>query len=206
MRAAFILFDELTALDLIGLYDPITRLRSMGFRPDLVWELCALSPEVHDDRGLRLSATSVGAPLSGFDILAVPGGYGTRRLVTDTRFLDWLRTAESVPLKAAVCTGSLLLGAAGWLAGLPATTHPSALSELAPWCGEVRRDRVVDAGAVLTGGGVTAAIDVGLAVVERVAGAAVREQIARQMDYPFYPFAGALGRTPTADHHAGRAP
>jgi len=189
MRAAFILFDDLTALDLIGLYDPITRLRSMGFRPDFAWELCALAPEVHDDRGLCLRATSVGEPLAAFDLLVVPGGYGTRQLVSDASFLAWLGTAAPVPLKAAVCTGSLLLGAAGWLAGLPATTHPSALPELAAWCGDVRRDRVVDAGAVLTGGGVTAALDVGLAVVERIAGRAVREQIARQMDYPFGPYA-----------------
>jgi transcriptional regulator GlxA family with amidase domain len=187
MRVAFILFDDLTALDLIGLYDPITRLRSMGFRPDLAWEFCAQRPEVHDDRGLRLTATLVGAPLSDFDVLAVPGGFGTRHLVTDVSFLAWLRTAEPVPLKAAVCTGSLLLGAAGWLTGLPATTHPNSLSELGAWCGEVRRDRVVDAGAVLTGGGVTSALDVGLAVVERLAGRTVREKIARQMDYPYRP-------------------
>lgn len=187
MRVAFVLFDDLTALDLIGLYDPLTRLRSMGFRPDLEWELCALAPEVHDDRGLRLAATSVAAPLSGFDVLAVPGGFGTRRLVGDPAFLEWLRTAGPVPLKASVCTGGLLLGAAGWLRGLPAATHPAARAELARWCGEVREDRVVDAGAVITGGGVSAALDVGLAVVERVAGPSVRERIARQMDYPYRP-------------------
>jgi transcriptional regulator GlxA family with amidase domain len=100
-------------------------------------------------------------------------------------FLDWLRTAASVPLKASVCTGSLLLGAAGFLSGKRATTHPGAVAELAPLCAEVRQERIVDAGDVITAGGVTAAIDLGLHLVERLAGPDARERVARQMDYPY---------------------
>jgi len=184
LRAAFVLFDRLTALDLIGLYDPITRLRSMGFRPDFRWEFCALEGSVTDDRGFVIQATHVGKKLDEFDLLIVPGGFGTRELVRDSVFLEWFATAARVPLKASVCTGSLLLGAAGWLRGLPATTHPTAYADLAGYCEEVRHDRVVDAGDVITGRGVSAALDVGLTVVERVAGADAREIIARQMDYP----------------------
>jgi cyclohexyl-isocyanide hydratase len=177
-------FDRLTALDLIGLYDPITRLRSMGFRPDFQWEFCALQSSVTDDRGFVIQATQVGEKLTEFDLLVVPGGFGTRELVSDSEFLKWFATAASVPLKASVCTGSLLVGAAGWLRGLPATTHPTAYGDLAEYCQEVRHDRVVDAGEVITGRGVSAAIDVGLTVVERVAGSDARKVIARQMDYP----------------------
>lgn len=184
MRAAFIVFDRLTALDLIGLYDPITRLRSMGFRPDFQWEFCAQQSSVTDDRGFVIQATHVGKELNEFDLLVVPGGFGTRELVSDSKFLEWFATAASVPLKASVCTGSLLIGAAGWLRGLPATTHPSAYADLVEYCQEVRQDRVVDAGDVITGGGVSAAIDVGLRVVERVGGSDARKVIARQMDYP----------------------
>ncbi len=184
MRAAFVVFDGLTALDLIGLYDPVTRLRSMGFRPDFTWELCALQPRVSDDRGFVIEATHVGKTLEQFDILLVPGGFSTKELTSDSEFMEWLGTAAAVPLKVSVCTGALLLGAAGWLRGCAATTHPSAYSDLAAYCLEVRRDRVVDAGAVITGRGVSAALDVGLTVVERVAGPDVREAIARQMDYP----------------------
>ena len=89
-----------------------------------------------------------------------------------------------MPLKASVCTGALLLGAAGFLAGKSATTHPSALRELEPYCGEVRTDRVVDAGGVVTAGGVTAGIDLGLHLVRRLAGTEACRRIARQMDYP----------------------
>jgi transcriptional regulator GlxA family with amidase domain len=184
MRAAFVVFDGLTALDLIGLYDPVTRLRSMGFRPDFTWELCALQPSVSDDRGFAIQATQVGKSLEQFDILIVPGGFSTRELTSDSQFMDWFATGATVPLKVSVCTGALLLGAAGWLRGCAATTHPSAYSDLAAYCLEVRHDRVVDAGAVITGRGVSAALDVGLTVVERIAGPEVREAIARQMDYP----------------------
>src|SRR5882724_9453437 len=108
MRAAFVLFDRLTALDLVGLYDPITRLRSMGFRPDFTWEFCALRPRVTDDRGFAIQATEIGKSLQGFDLLIVPGGFGTRELISDSEFLDWFATAGAVTLKASVCTGSLL--------------------------------------------------------------------------------------------------
>src|SRR6266581_3904639 len=184
MRAAFVVFDGLTTLDLIGLYDPVTRLRSMGFRPDFAWEFCALQPRVSDDRGFEIQATQVGNTLEQFDVLIVPGGFATRELTSDSQFMEWFGTAAAVPLKVSVCTGALLLGAAGWLRGCPATTHPSAYSDLAEYCLEVRHDRVVDAGGVITGRGVTAALDVGLTVVERLAGSDAREIIARQMDYP----------------------
>lgn len=184
MQAAFVVFDGLTTLDLIGLYDPVTRLRSMVFLPDFTWELCALQHSVRDDRGFVIQATQVGISLEQFDIVLVPGGFSTRELTSDSRFMEWLGTAATVPLKVSVCTGALLLGAAGWLRGCAATTHPSAYSDLAGYCLEVRHDRVVDAGGVITGRGVTAALDVGLTVVERIAGTDTREAVAQQMDYP----------------------
>lgn len=154
------------------------------FRPDFRWEFCALEKSVRDNRGLEIQATSVGTSLGGFDVLLVPGGFGTADLVRDSAFLNWLRTGDRVPLKASVCTGALLMGAAGWLRDKAATTHPKSYRALAPYCREVKQERVVDADDVITGRGVTAAIDVGLHVVERIAGPEVREAIARQMDYP----------------------
>jgi transcriptional regulator GlxA family with amidase domain len=185
MKAALVLFDRLTALDFVGFYDPLTRLKSMKIMPDFEWSLCALQGSVSDDRGLRFTPDRVGKPLAGFDLLFVPGGYGTRPLMEDASFLDWLRTAAEVPLKISVCTGSLLLGAAGFLRGKPATTHPSWLADLTPFCSEVVKRRIVDAGDVITAGGVAASIDLGLYVVERIAGREAREKTARQMDYPY---------------------
>jgi len=103
----------------------------------------------------------------------------------DTSFIEWLQTCESSQLKVSVCTGALLLGAAGFLKDKRATTHPSAFRELKPLCGRVLRERIVDEGDVVTAAGVTAGIDLGLYLVEKLAGRAARVQIARQMDYPY---------------------
>jgi cyclohexyl-isocyanide hydratase len=187
MTAAFVLFDGLTALDFVGAYDPITRLHSMGFQEDFAWDLCAFRTPVHDGRGLRFTPDQVGASLENYDLLVVPGGHGTDSLQDDEAFLEWLGTAAPVGLKASVCTGSVLLGAAGFLTGCTATTHPNATEELAPYCAQVVDDRVVDDGAIVTARGVSAGIDLGLHVVRRLGGPAVKAQIAEQMDYPYNP-------------------
>ena len=184
MTAAFLLFDDLTALDFIGAYDPITRLKTMGFVDDFAWDLCAFREPISDARGLHFTPDRVGAALDAYDLLVVPGGHGTALLQEDDAFLKWMRTAEPVGLKASVCTGSLLLGAADFLRNRRATTHPNAFDDLAPYCAQVVDDRVVDDGDVITARGVSAGIDLGLHVVERLAGPTVRRQIARQMDYP----------------------
>lgn len=183
MRIAFIIFDRMTALDFVGAFDPLTRLRTMGLLDGVEWDVCAAGREVTDGAGLRVAASKVGGTLSGYDLLVVPGGYGTRELVEDDAFIEWLRTAADCPLKASVCTGSLLLGAAGYLRGRRATTHPSSLAELEGYCAEVSRERIVDEGAVVTAGGVTASIDLGLHLCGRLAGPDARARIRAQMDY-----------------------
>src|SRR5215207_2069778 len=124
----------MTALDFVGVYDPLTRLSTMGFREDFAWDVCALTDEVGDHTGLRFAPTRVGDALDAYDLLVVPGGYGTRELIEDEAFLAWLRTAASCKLKTSVCTGSLLLGAAGFLEGRRATTHASAMDDLKNFC------------------------------------------------------------------------
>ncbi len=185
MKFAFVIFNNMTALDFVGLYDPLTRLKSMGFLPDLSWDVCAWTPEVIDDRGLRFGPTKVRESLAGYDWLIVPGGFGTRKLQHDTEFIDWLKTAQGAALKVSVCTGSLLLGAAGYLTGKPATTHPNAFEELKPYCAQVLDKRIVDAGEVVTGRGVTSAIDLGLYLCARAVGEEAAERIRKQMDYPY---------------------
>ncbi len=184
MQIAFVIFDRLTALDFVGIYDPLTRLKTMNFRPDLGWDICARTRTVTDDRGLRFTPTKVAESLADYDLLVVAGGHGAGALVNDQSFIAWLRTAAACPLKTSVCTGALLLGAAGFLKGQRATTHHTAYADLAPFCAAVGQERIVDAGRVITAGGVTAGIDLGLYLVEKFAGADVRTQISRQMDYP----------------------
>ena len=185
MKAAFVVFDCITSLDFIGFYDPVTRLKSMKIIDDFEWRICSTTQHVVDDRGLRIEADAVGEPLDSYDMLFVPGGFGTRNLQHDRSFIDWLKTARSVPLKVSVCTGALLLGAAGFLRGRRATTNPSAYKDLEPYCGVVVHERVVDEGDIITARGVSSAIDLGLHLVQRLASADARDRIATQMDYPY---------------------
>lgn len=187
MNIAFVVYTNMTALDFIGIYDPITRLQSMGLMPDVHWEICAIADSVQDCHGLTFTPTLVNQSLQSFDLLIVPGGITALvyQLAQDAAFIEWLKTATPCPLKASVCTGSLLLGAAGFLANKPATTHPNALKELGEFCTQVRDERVVDAETVITARGVTASIDLGLYLCEKFVGAEATAQIRAQMDYPY---------------------
>jgi transcriptional regulator GlxA family with amidase domain len=188
MKAALIVFDRMTYLDFVGFYDPLTRLKSLNILPDFEWRICSNQKQVADDRrvpGMTMIAESVLEPLDRYDLLFVPGGMGTRELQHDRAFIDWLRTATPVKPKISVCTGALLLGAAGFLRGKRATTHPSALKELEAYCDKVLTDRIVDEGDVVTGSGVSASIDLGLHIVERLAGPEARARAAKQMCYPY---------------------
>lgn len=188
MKAALIVFDRMTYLDFVGFYDPMTRLKSMDIIPDFEWRICSNKKQVVDDRGatgMTMIPDSVMEPLDSYDLLFVPGGEGTRTLQRDFKFIEWLRSASPAGLKISVCTGALLLGAAGFLRGKRATTHPSALNELEPYCNGVLTDRIVDEGNVITGGGVSSSIDLGLHVVQRLAGPEARSRVAKQMCYPY---------------------
>ena len=186
MKIAFVIYDIMTAMDFIGVYDALIRLKTMKFMPDVEWEICAHTQEVVDEQRLRITPTKAGESLEGYDMVIVPGGYGSRTLARDNAFIAWLRTSEACKLKASVCTGSILLGAAGFLKGKRATTHPSSFDELRPYCEEVVDKRVVDEGDVITARGVTSSIDLGLYLCEKFAGREVRERIAKQMDYQGY--------------------
>jgi transcriptional regulator GlxA family with amidase domain len=182
MKIAFVIFDVLTVLDFVGVYDAVTRLKTMRFMEDLEWDICAYTETVSDKCGIVLTPNKVRESLGDYDLVIVPGGYGTRQLVNDAGFLEWLKTSATCPLKASVCTGSLLFGAVGFLEGKRATTHPSSFADLEKYC-TVVDDRVVDEGDVITARGVSSSIDLGLYLCEKFAGREVMEKIRKQMDY-----------------------
>jgi cyclohexyl-isocyanide hydratase len=186
-RIALLASPRLTFLDLIGVYDALRRVTPMSIAPEVSVTLIGTEAPVVDDSGLVVHAHKVYDDLAGYDLLFLPGGVGARTLMHDTRFLQYLATwGETRPL-ASVCTGSLLLGAAGYLKGLRATTHHNALNVLKPLCREVVADRrIVDEGRVVTAGGVASSLDLGLYLVEKYWGAAARETIAAQMEYTAY--------------------
>jgi cyclohexyl-isocyanide hydratase len=185
MKMAFVIFDGMTSLDFFGFVSPVTHLQSMDLLPDLEWEVCARTAEVRDDRGLTIGAGRVVDSLAGYDLVFLPGGRIARTLKDDANFIDWLRTARDCRYKVAVCTGSLLLGAAGFLEGRTATTNPRAYDLLAAYTNDVARVRLVDDQDVITAGAVASSIDLGLYVCEKLAGEEARRKIQIQIDYPY---------------------
>lgn len=184
LRIAFVLFNGITALDFVGFYDPITRLKTQGYIPNLSWDLCSFTETVQDSFGLTLTPTRVRQSLDAYDMVFVPGGLGTRMLQTDREFLNWLRTAQNVPSKISVCTGSLLLGAAGFLNERKATTNYKEYETLKKYCPAVQKVRIVDDRDVITGGAVASSLDLGLYVCEKLVGTEAKESIRANMDYP----------------------
>jgi cyclohexyl-isocyanide hydratase len=183
MKIGFVIYNGMTALDFIGVYDAVTRLRTMGFLPDLQWEICSFTEKVADTNGLEILPTQINQPLENFDVVIVPGGLNWKELMSNEPFLRWLSTAASCKLKVSVCTGAMLLGTLGFLKGKKATTHPSIYNELRPFCSEVLEKRIVDEGDVITARGVTSSIDLGLYLCEKLAGKEAKQKIQRQMDW-----------------------
>ncbi len=184
LSIAFILFDGLTMLDFIGFYDPIMRLKTQGFIPELSWDFCSFTNSVRDNFGLSVATTKIRQSLDAYDMIYLPGGFGTRTLQHDKEFVNWLKTARNVPYKVSVCTGSLLLGAAGFLQDRMATTNFHAYAELEAYCPKVQQVRIVDDRDVITAGAVASSLDLGLYICEKFAGAKAREAIRVNMDYP----------------------
>lgn len=186
-RIAFLVFPRLTLLDLVGAYDALRRVRTMTIDPEVTHRIIGTGAEIVDDTGLAVKPDSVYEDLGGFDLLYVPGGFGTRALIEDPRCIEYLRTWGVERPLASVCTGALLLGRAGYLAGKRATTHHRAYDLLRPYCREVVTDqRIVDEGQVVTAGGVSSSLDLGLYLVEKFWGLPAREKIAGQMEYRAY--------------------
>jgi transcriptional regulator GlxA family with amidase domain len=186
-RIAFLVFPRLTFLDFVGAYDALRRVASMSVDPGVSHRIIGTAPLIEDETGLVVKPDAVYEDLAGFDLLYVPGGFGTRALVDDPRAIDYLKSWGGERPLASVCTGALLLGRAGYLRGLRATTHHNAFDLLRPLCREVvTGTRIVDEGRVVTAGGVASSLDLGLYLVEKFWGAPAREKIAAQMEYRAY--------------------
>jgi cyclohexyl-isocyanide hydratase len=186
-RIAFLVFPRLTFLDFVGAYDALRRVATMSIDPAVTHRIIGTEPEIVDETGLVMKPDSVCEDLAPFDLLYVPGGLGTRLLMDDRRVIDYLKTWGAERPLASVCTGALLLGRAGYLGDLRATTHHRAFDLLRPLCREVVTDRrIVDEGRVVTAGGVASSLDLGLYLVEKFWGADARIKIAAQMEYRGY--------------------
>ena len=186
-RIVLLAFTGMTLLDLVGPLDALSRIATMGFDDLTTCEVAALTPSgdrpvVWSAWGAELVAARYRPALESFDVMVVPGGPGTRALEHDEDALAYLRTFPVNRLTASVCTGSLLLGAAGRLRGKRATTHHRWLAELARFGAIALEQRVVDEGQLVTAAGVTSGIELGLHLVQRLAGDEAYAAIARQME------------------------
>jgi transcriptional regulator GlxA family with amidase domain len=186
MDIAIPLFDRFTALDAIGPYETLSRLP--GAR--VTFLAAEPGPVLTDNRMLSLVAERALADLPNPEIVVVPGGIGTRAMMNDAELVDWVRTAhETTQWTCSVCTGSLVLGAAGLLDGLEATTHWMAMDTLASTGALPTGRRVVEQGKIITAAGVSAGIDMGLTLAARIAGDTVAQAIQLGIEYdPQPPF------------------
>jgi cyclohexyl-isocyanide hydratase len=191
-RIGMLIFPRMTQLDMTGPYEVLARL------PDTVVDLVARSFDpVKTDRGMRIVPTVTYAGCPPLDVVMVPGGPGQQDLMEDAEALDFLRKqAATAKYITSVCTGSLVLAAAGLLKGKRATCHWAAVEHLKLLGAIPVREKVVVDGNIVTGAGVTSGIDFALALAAILEGEQVAREIQLGIEYdPAPPFDSGSPRT-----------
>jgi len=195
MQIAYLLYDRFTALDVTGPHDVLNSVP--GNESIFVAEVAG--PVRNESDTLSLVADAAIDEVTSPDIVVVPGGFGTRALLDREPLLDWLRAAhETSAWTTSVCTGSLLLAAAGLLDGAPATTHWLSRDLLGELGANPVSERVVEHGKIVTAAGVSAGIDMALRLVQRINGDEVAQAVQLGIEYdPDPPFdAGSPDKAP----------
>jgi transcriptional regulator GlxA family with amidase domain len=180
MKIAIPIFDQITALDAVGPYEVLSRL------PDAELKFVSFEPGPvkTDNRMLALHAEASLEDWADPDVLVFPGGFGTRALMKDERMLDWVRSVhEGTTWTTSVCTGSLVLGAAGLLDGLEATTHWCSMDTLERTGAKPTGRRVVQQGKIVTAAGVSSGIDMALFLAGQIAGDTIAQAIQLGIEY-----------------------
>lgn len=196
MQIAIPLFDGLTALDAVGPYEALSR--PPGW--DVVFVADEPGPKRTDSEVLALTASASLDEVPRPDILVVPGGVGTRRSDHDA-LVDWIRSVhEHTKWTTSVCTGALLLGKAGVLDGLRATSHWMWLDALREYGAEPTLERVVEEGKVITAAGVSSGIDMALRLLQLELGDEVAQAVQLSIEYDPQPplDAGSPAKAPPA--------
>src|SRR6266508_1530505 len=180
MRIAALIFDQLTPLDVVGPIEVLSRLPGA--------EILIVAPDtqpVRDTRTRWVLVPDRRYDQSGqTDILLIPGGPGVDRLIEDERLLRWIqRQHAGTTWTTSVCTGALVLAAAGLLAGRRATTHWQSRAELAAYGVEVVAQRVVLDGKIITSGGVYAVLDMAFVLAAAIVGEDAAHEIGRAIEY-----------------------
>jgi len=167
MKIAALIFDKITVLDIVGPAEVLSWVPDV----EIVWVGKAKGPIRAAPTGLSLTIEHTLDEVRDADILIVPGGPGVRLLLKDEPVLDWVRKLHArTQWTTSVCTGSLLLGAAGLLKGLDATTHWNSSQVLESFGAKYREQRVIPQGKIVTSAGVSSGIDMALWLVGKIAG------------------------------------
>jgi transcriptional regulator GlxA family with amidase domain len=187
LRIGIFVFDDAEELDIVGPYEVLTSWAEHSALKPLVVTFSADGSGVRCAKGLRIVPDYSAEDVGPLHVLVHPGGRGTRPLAKDSDHLAWVRAmAASTPLMTSVCTGALVYAAAGLLAGRPATTHWSAIDELAAIDPTVLADwdaRFVDDGDIVTSAGVSAGIDMALHLVARLESPEASRRVRRAIQY-----------------------
>ncbi|MCX4680025.1 DJ-1/PfpI family protein [Streptomyces sp. NBC_01433] len=197
MQIAILLFDRFTALDAVGPYEILSR--TPGAETVFVAE--RTGPVRNDSGSLELVAAKTLAEVPAPDVVIVPGGPGQSDQMENEALLGWLRAVDATSTwTTSVCTGSLLLAAAGLLAGRRATSHWLALDILKEFGVEPTGERVVLDGKYVTAAGVSSGIDMGLTLLGRIAGDEHAQAVQLLTEYdPQPPYdAGSPDKAPAA--------
>jgi transcriptional regulator GlxA family with amidase domain len=180
MQVAYLLYDRFTALDITGPHDVLNSVP--GNESIFVAE--QPGPIRNESETLSLVADASLEEVPSPDIVVVPGGFGNRMLLEHEPLHDWIRGVhETSTWTTSVCTGSLLLAAAGLLDGAPATTHWLARDVLAELGAKPLPDRIVEHGKIITAAGVSSGIDMALHLVTKINGPEVAQAVQLGIEY-----------------------
>ena len=196
MQITFLFYDGMTALDAIGPYEVLARL------PGASVQMVGLHRgPIKTCAGLTMVADYALTEVSKTDVLVIPGGGKATSLSKFPEILAWIKAIHpSTTWTTSVCTGSLILGAAGLLSGIKATTHWAVMDRLPTWGALPTHERVVESGKIITAAGVSAGIDMALLLAAKISGPEFAQSIQLGIEYdPEPPFnCGSPEKAPPA--------
>ncbi|MDD4822038.1 MAG: DJ-1/PfpI family protein [Bacteroidales bacterium] len=191
-KIAILLFDNFTALDVVGLYEVLSKIPNSR-----IYFVSETVRAYKDSKGLQIIADSSFDSLPAADIIVLPGGFGIDAILNNSRVINWVKGVHAQSKwTVSVCSGALLLGAAGLLKDCTATTHWNRKEQLAQYCSNITDDRYVVDGKIITSAGVSAGIDMALYLLSLVTNETYAKVVQLGMEYdPQPPFNTGSPRT-----------
>lgn len=191
-KVGIYIFPNVEELDFVGVFEVLAKTRSMKDEGKLPIErplhvdVIASEETISCANGLIVKPNKIVKSFEGYDLLVVPGGKGVAKLISDVNFLEKIRDFAEEHIICSVCTGAFVLGKAGLLKGKKATTHHSSKEALRKFC-EVVDSRVHVNGNVISAGGVSCSLDLGLKILEVIYGKEIAEMVADRLEIAHAP-------------------